>query len=184
MGIKRRDKGVPGKRDRAECAASLNCSVAKSFNKKEKVNTTLNDKIIHELSQRLDRTISIFDKHYPGESGMRQPVHTVYGGAHLFKADTPQKLGSLALRSLETYAPNEETFAQVLGINEKFTNVIYERITSKLTTEAVEDLRIDFEDGYGVRTDDEEDGHAVNAAHEMAKALENSPVRMCQFDTS
>lgn len=41
----------------------------------------------------------------------RQPVHVVYGGAHLFKAHTPQKLGKIALKSLETYAPNFAEFA-------------------------------------------------------------------------
>ena len=39
---------------------------------------------------------------------------------------------------------------------------IYRRVTEKLQREPVEDFRIDFEDGYGNRPDDEEDGHAVS----------------------
>ena len=35
--------------------------------------------------------------------------------------------------------------------------------------EAVEDFRIDFEDGYGNRPDAEEDGHAVAAAQAVAQ---------------
>ena len=35
----------------------------------------------------------------------------------------------------------------------------------------VEDFRIDFEDGYGNRPDDEEDGHAETSAKEVAKAM-------------
>ena len=31
----------------------------------------------------------------------RQPVHVLYGGAHLFRADVVAKMGRLALRSLE-----------------------------------------------------------------------------------
>jgi len=37
---------------------------------------------------------------FPGDSPYRQPVHTVYGGAHLFKADAAEKLGALALKAL------------------------------------------------------------------------------------
>ena len=51
-----------------------------------------------------------FTERYPGESGRRQPVHTVYGGAHLFKADTAARLGALALRALEEYAPDAGGF--------------------------------------------------------------------------
>ncbi len=57
-----------------------------------------------------------FNRRYPGESGARQPVHTVYGGAHLFRADSPRRLGDLALRSLRDYAPNFVTFAKALAL--------------------------------------------------------------------
>ncbi len=52
---------------------------------------------------------------YPGDSSARQQVHTVYGGANLFKAGGAQKLGGLALKALETYAPDFCTLARVLG---------------------------------------------------------------------
>jgi hypothetical protein len=48
-------------------------------------------------------------------------------------------------------------------------HAIYNRVSEKLTREPVEDFRIDFEDGYGNRPDDEEDGHAASAAAEVAK---------------
>lgn len=92
----------------------------------------------------------------------RQPVHTVYGGANLFKAGTAQKFGALALGALATYAPD----AGSLGVSEP----VYARVVHKLRTEPVEDYRIDFEDGYGNRSDEEEDGHAVSAAAEVACA--------------
>ena len=41
----------------------------------------------------------------------------------------------------------------------------------KLRREPIEDYRIDFEDGYGYRSDDEEDGHAVSAAGEVVRAM-------------
>ncbi len=55
-----------------------------------------------------------FAENYPGESAARQPVHAVYGGGHLFKADSAQKLGAIALRALQEYAPNFVVFARAL----------------------------------------------------------------------
>src|SRR5256885_15291134 len=58
-----------------------------------------------------------FMRAYPGERAARQPVHTFYGGAHLFKADTIPRLGELALRSLEAYAPDPATLAAGGGLS-------------------------------------------------------------------
>ncbi|MDB4958261.1 MAG: Pyruvate/Phosphoenolpyruvate kinase domain protein [Myxococcales bacterium] len=110
-------------------------------------------------------------RRYPGDSGARQAVHTVYGGAHLFTSETPKKLGELALRALDTYAPDAATFAEALGIRGELAPKVLERVREKLKREAVEDFRIDFEDGYGNRSDDEEDGHAVAAAQQVGAGL-------------
>ncbi len=136
------------------------------------MNTSLSQNSMREITGKLKTAMAPFAKNYPGESGRRQPVHTVYGGAHLFKADSAQRLGSLAVRSFQTYAPDAKTFADVLGLPEKLADTIYERVLEKITREAVEDFRIDFEDGYGTRPDAEEDGHVVTAALEVAKGLE------------
>ena len=112
-----------------------------------------------------------FVKRYPGESARRQPVHTVYGGAHLFKSDTAVRLGQLAVRSFEAFAPDAATFGAALDLPGHIRETIYERVGEKLTREAVEDFRIDFEDGYGTRPDAEEDGHAASAAQEVAKGM-------------
>ncbi len=109
---------------------------------------------------------------YVGDSGARQPVHTVYGGAHLFTADTARKLGELSVRALETYAPDPATFAAAIGVPKALASIVYERVIAKLRREAVEDFRIDFEDGYGIRPDDQEDGHAAAAAREVATGLD------------
>ncbi|MEO6239157.1 MAG: phosphoenolpyruvate kinase, partial [Vicinamibacterales bacterium] len=103
-------------------------------------------------------------------STTRQPIHTVYGGAHLFRADTAPRLGVAALRVLEEYAPDAATLAAVLGIEPAAAERVHGRVTEKLRREAVEDFRLDFEDGYGNRPDAEEDGHAESAAVEVAAA--------------
>ena len=127
---------------------------------------------MQKITGSLKSAHSAFAARYPGESGRRQPVHTVYGGAHLFKSDTVVKLGSLAVRSLETFAPDAKTFAGAIGLPTEMADTIYERVLEKINREAIEDFRIDFEDGYGTRPDEEEDGHTVLAAQEVAKGLE------------
>src|SRR5689334_24883465 len=112
-----------------------------------------------------------FSRFYPGETGRRQPVHTVYGGAHLFKADSAARLGQLAQRALDQFAPDALTFAEALNLRGADPQTIYNRVLEKLKREPVEDFRIDFEDGYGNRPDDEEDGHAASAAVEVGKGL-------------
>lgn len=112
-----------------------------------------------------------FVRRYPGDGGRRQPVHVVYGGAHRFTADTAKKLGALALASLEQHAPDAGTFGRALGLAPELADRVYPRVVEKLKREAVEDFRIDFEDGYGHREDDEEDAHAVGAAKAVADGL-------------
>src|ERR1700745_1459817 len=122
------------------------------------------------ISETLSDANKAFMRYSPGESNRRQAVHTVYGGAHLFRADSAKKLGAVALRSFEEYGPDAQTLAGAIGIDA--SDKIYERIVEKLRREAVEDFRLDFEDGYGNRPDDEEDGHAASVAAEVARGLE------------
>ncbi|MGH7178367.1 MAG: DUF6986 family protein [Tepidisphaeraceae bacterium] len=135
--------------------------------------TSLPQGVIDELTKPLARANADFARLYPGESGARQPVHTVYGGAHLFKSDTASRLGAAALASLEQSAPDANTFARAIGIPdpEKLGGVVFERVREKLKREPVEDFRIDFEDGYGNRSDTEEDSHAVSVAAEVALGM-------------
>src|SRR6202171_6171005 len=135
--------------------------------------TTLAEQTLRDLAARLKAQHDAFARHYPGESGTRQPVHTVYGGSHLFKSDTTRKLGDLATKALGQYAPDATTFAEAIGIDPGVAGTVYARVQEKLKREAVEDFRIDFEDGYGIRADAEEDGHAAQAAQECAKGLKN-----------
>ena len=137
------------------------------------MSASLTDDTTRDLLGRLAGANSEIADRYPVDSGARQPVHTVYGGAHLWRSDLAAKLGGLALRSLETYGGAPEEFACVLGLTEDagLSARIHARVHEKLAREAVEDFRIDFEDGYGNRPDDEEDGHAASAAAEVAAGM-------------
>src|SRR6476646_5312998 len=132
---------------------------------------TLSEEVLERVTGGLKLALAGVAKTYPGESGRRQPVHTVYGGAHLFKSDTAVRLGQLAVRAFEAYAGDAEKFGSVLEVPSAIRSDVFERVREKITREAVEDFRIDFEDGYGTRPDDEEDGHAESAAVELANGL-------------
>ena len=121
------------------------------------------------LAEKLRKANVDFAQKYPGESGARQPVHTVYGGAHLFKADTARKMGAVALKTLQQFAPTPKALGAALGV--KMAASVYQRVVEKLRREPVEDFRLDFEDGYGNRPDAEEDGHAASSAAEVAAGL-------------
>lgn len=114
-----------------------------------------------------------FEARFPGESEARQAVHTVYGGAHLFRAGSAGRLGELAMRSVREHAPDAAAFGAAIGLSgsDDFIRTVYDRVCQKLETEAVEDFRIDFEDGFGNRPDEEEDTTAVAAAQEVAKGM-------------
>ena len=155
------------------------------------------------IAIRLEQAHKAFQRRYPGPSGDRQPIHVVYGGAHLFRAGTTRRLGDLALRSLEEYAPDFVVFAKAIGLQGSdrlpasadaisaiaksiesdpqavrrenrpawLADTVYRRVREKLRREPIEDFRLDFEDGYGNRPDDEEDGHAASAANEVSSGM-------------
>jgi citrate lyase beta subunit len=134
--------------------------------------TTLPPESLPGFAERLRNANRAFARRYPGEPGERQPVHVVYGGAHLFKRDSASRLGALALRALEQHAPKPAAFVRIFDMPEELAETVHPRVVEKLRGEPVEDFRIDFEDGYGLRTDSEEDHHAVFAAREMAAGLD------------
>jgi citrate lyase beta subunit len=133
---------------------------------------TLTPQDTREIEARLSRANAAFNAAHPGDSPARQPVHTVYGGAHLFVKQTAHRLGARALTALAENAPDAATFASALGIPHALAQRVYALVLKKLRTEPVEDFRIDFEDGYGNRPNEEEDGHALSAAREVKAGRE------------
>jgi citrate lyase beta subunit len=128
---------------------------------------------VKAILERLTRANQDVARRCPGESLERQPVHTVYGGAHLFKAASAVKLGELARRAFAEHAPDPVTFQRAVGmeVSRELAETVHARVGEKLQREAVEDFRIDFEDGFGIRPDAEEDAAAVAAGHETAQGL-------------
>lgn len=130
--------------------------------------TTLSPDSTRALLERLAQENRLFSVHQPGDDGARRPVHVVYGGAQLFKANTAAKFGQLALTTLGEHLPDARAFADTLGLGAAAEG-IRARVLAKLASEPVEDFRLDFEDGYGHRPDAEEDRDAEQAASEVAR---------------
>jgi citrate lyase beta subunit len=135
--------------------------------------TTIPENALAAFADKLDKANVRVAQQFPGDSLARQPVHVVYGGAHLFNADAAQKLGAVALRTLQEHAPDARALASALGLDPSIAERLYPRVVEKLTREPVEDFRIDFEDGFGNRPDQEEDDHARRTAEEVAAGMRN-----------
>src|ERR1700674_4872985 len=77
---------------------------------------TLSPESLQGIAAQLASAHQAFQRQYPGATGDRQPIHTVYGGAHLFRADTARRLGQTALRSLEEFARDFSVFAKAIAL--------------------------------------------------------------------
>jgi hypothetical protein len=131
--------------------------------------TTLEPEAVLNTTRELSKANVAFRSAYPGDAGHRQPVHTFYGGAHLFRADTSERLGALARKALTDYAPDAAVFAAVLGIPAgQLVEQVYRRVADKLGREPIEDFRIDSRTGTARGPIAEKDNHAVAAAVEVA----------------
>ncbi len=116
-----------------------------------------------------DRELSTL---YPGDRGLRQPVHTVYVPASDYDADLAPEWGRQALEALDRHAVVAADLADALDLPADLSGEVVERVRDKLTREPVEDVRIDFEDGYGDRGDEVEDRDARSAARALAVSLD------------
>ncbi|MGI5516762.1 DUF6986 family protein [Streptomyces sp. CA-106131] len=139
----------------------------------ERVATSLAGAVSEEISASLAPVDRELELRYPGDRGTRQPVHTVYVPADAFTAGTIRSWGDQALTSLDEHAPDAESLAAVLGLADELAGPVHDRVRAKLRREPVEDLRVDFEDGYGHRLDAEEDEAAARAARLIAGAYAN-----------
>ncbi|MER5888128.1 aldolase [Streptomyces sp. NPDC001941] len=136
----------------------------------EKVATSLTGAVSEGISASLAAVDAELARRYPGDPGTRQPVHTVYVPGEVFAADTIRSWGDQALAALDEHAPDAASFAAAVGLREDLAEDVYARVRAKLESEPVEDLRVDFEDGYKGA---DEDHDAARAARLITEAYEN-----------
>jgi len=108
---------------------------------------------------------------YPGDRPGRQPVHTAYVPADRYQPGLPAQWGSQALDALAEWAPDPAGFAAAMALPPGLAAGVLPLVRAKLAAEPVEDLRLDFEDGYGDRGDEAEDADAMLAAGALAVAV-------------
>jgi hypothetical protein len=130
-----------------------------------------------DLAARAARLDTAAAADYPGPRTGRQPIHTVYVPADRFEAGTARRWGDEALRLLDRHTDGDEAFAAALGLTIRAAPAgrARQRVARKLADEPVEDLRVDFEDGYGIRDDATEDAHAAAAARALAADASSRP---------
>lgn len=119
-----------------------------------------------EVEQMLAPVDAWLQRDYPGEDAARRPVHTVYVPADRYHAGLAQQWGERALEALEA-AGGIDAMLQAVRISSDVREAVAARVLDKLSTEPVEDLRIDFEDGYGHRETEDDD---VAAAAQTLRA--------------
>ena len=108
---------------------------------------------------------------YPGDATARQPVHTLFAAADAFTRVSAHSVRRDRHRQARRVCAYPVRLRQGGGPLDRLADTVRERVFDKLRREPVEDLRLDFEDGYGTRPDAEEDGHAQSAAQEVAAGM-------------
>ena len=131
---------------------------------------------IHNLLSGLTAGNNRISEIYPGDNNNRQPIHTLYGGAQLFNAGTMRKMNELALNSFTQNVKNGSHLSEIFGWTEEGNqnNEIFNKVYEKLKREAVEDFRIDFEDGLGIVSESEEVDIAEFTAKEYHKSIKDN----------
>jgi len=128
--------------------------------------------MVDDLAAQLDRQLAAADAElldrYPGDRGVRQPVHTVYIPGDRFDATTVDTWGEDARAVLALHGRSVMELAEALDLRPSLAAEVYDRVRAKLDREPIEDLRVDFEDGYGNRPDEQEDAAVVAAARALA----------------
>ena len=126
------------------------------------------DRLNDDLDRRLARADAALARQFPGDRPGRQPVHTVYVPADRYRSTVCRDWGDAALATLDEHS---SIFAALVDEQGADAVDLESRVRSKLVSEPVEDLRVDFEDGYGARSDEVEDGHASSAARDLATSI-------------
>lgn len=149
----------------------------------------LDDSTLAAIDEQLRDTDAHLGNDYPGERDARQAVHTVYVPADVYTPDLPAVWGQRALDAVGEHggmlrlaqrvveASREEPgLVRPLGVRDDAPDAqeiesLAAAVTQKLREEPIEDLRIDFEDGFGNRPDEEEDSLAIAAAEHVAQTI-------------
>lgn len=134
----------------------------------------LDDAVLADLDRRLSAADAQLVNQYPGDDGRRQPIHTVYIPGNRYSATMPADWGSTAVAAAKD-AGGLDAVAALVGASSEpdcAPETLAALVENKLATEPIEDLRIDFEDGYGTFDDATEDADVAQAVAALRIALD------------
>lgn len=134
-----------------------------------------NSNVLAGIEDRLAESDAALANLYPGDDGRRQPIQTTYVAADKFTPnlafdwgqqalDAAERAGGLAAVAVDARVVSGHDAAER-------ADALAVLVENKLRTEPIEDLRLDFEDGYGPRPDDVEDTDVVAAAGHVVAAV-------------
>lgn len=130
--------------------------------------------MLADVDRRLSAADARLVARYPGDDGRRQPVHTVYIPGNRYSPTMPADWGSTALAAAKD-AGGLDVVAALVGASSGTDcepETLATLVEHKLSTEPIEDLRIDFEDGYGTFDDAIEDADVARAVAALRMALD------------
>nr|WP_330166665.1 aldolase/citrate lyase family protein [Brevibacterium sp. CCUG 69071] len=150
---------------------------------------TVEQRTLAEIDSLLSETDALLRTSYPGERDARQPVHTVYVPGHDTSPTLPRDWGRQALDAVESNGGMVQLAERVIIAARKEAGAVSgsivpslhqiareaemlaEAVTEKLRSEPIEDLRLDFEDGFGRQSDESEDRWVKQAARDAIAGL-------------
>ncbi|MFJ5107467.1 MULTISPECIES: DUF6986 family protein [unclassified Glutamicibacter] len=140
------------------------------------MSNTFDESTLASVEAKLAATDRLLETSYPGDTGARQPIHTVYVPGDKYTADLPERWGHNAVATAGGLIGLSALAAKLkLAEPERLA----ELVGAKLASEPIEDLRLDFEDGYGNRTDAEEDAAVLAAADSVSAAVAAGKAPAC-----
>ncbi|MCS3493774.1 citrate lyase beta subunit [Arthrobacter sp. JUb119] len=140
------------------------------------MSNTFDESTLASVEAKLAATDRLLETSYPGDTGARQPIHTVYVPGDKYTVDLPERWGHNAVATAGGLIGLSALAAKLkLAEPERLA----ELVGAKLASEPIEDLRLDFEDGYGNRTDAEEDAAVLAAADSVSAAVAAGKAPAC-----
>ncbi|OHV75228.1 aldolase/citrate lyase family protein [Pseudofrankia sp. BMG5.36] len=157
---------------------------------------TLSEHLLGRLTAPLAPVDATLAARHPGDPGTRQPVHTCYVSAERFHPDVILEWGESAREALAEHAGSPAELADAVGLgtvtgagaagaagagagqagggpgeaDPALAERVHAHVLRTLSMDPIQDLRVDLEDGYGIRPDDVEDEHAIAAAEALRMA--------------
>lgn len=148
----------------------------------------VNDALTDEFTELLRGLTGVARDFDPQPVWITQPLHTVYAPGDRCTVDTPVEWQDEALAAV-AQAGGFAALATAIGVAADWRSGSAASAERRIRRQPIADLRIDFEDGYGTRSDTEEDrdaraaGAAAAAIRRSAEAPDRIGIRIKPLDT-